>query len=87
MGAYRRAVPLAQRPDPPPLETDDVRIVAAGTVLWAVALVVLLVLKAAGTDVHDWWLVMCAYGAGLGLFGVRFCRRRRDAIASQPKGG
>lgn len=49
--------------------------------LWALALVVLLVLKAAGTGVHDWWLVMCAEGAALGLIGVRLCRRRRTAIA------
>lgn len=74
-------MPLAQRPDPPPLETDDVTIVAAGAALWAVALVVLLVLKSLGTDIHDWWLVMCGYGALLGLLGVRFCRRRRAAIA------
>jgi hypothetical protein len=74
-------VPLAQRPDPAPLETDDVRIVAAGTALWALALVVLLALKAAGTDVHGWWLVMAAEGALLGLVGVRYCQRRRDAIA------
>ena len=52
-----------------------------GGVLWLVALVVLLVLKATGTEVQDWWLVMCGYGALLGLLGVRFCRRRRAAIA------
>lgn len=74
-------MPLAQRPDPPPLETDDVTLVAAGTALWALALVVLLVLKATGTDVHGWWLVMCAEGALLGLVGVRYCQRRRAAIA------
>lgn len=56
-------------------------IVGAGTALWVVALLVLLVLKAAGTEVHTWWLVMCGYGAALGLFGVRFCRRRHAAIA------
>jgi hypothetical protein len=71
-------VPL--RPDPPPLETDDVKIVAAGTSLWLVALVVLLVLKAAGTDVHDWWLAMCASGFLLGLVGIRYCRNRRDRL-------
>jgi hypothetical protein len=74
-------VPLAQRPDPPPLETDDVTLVAVGTALWALAFVVLVGLRAAGTDVHRWWLVMCAAGAALGVVGVRYCRRRRDAIA------
>jgi hypothetical protein len=75
-------VPLAQRPDPAPLETDDVRLVAAGTALWAVALVVLLLLRVAGAGVHDWWLVMCGAGALLGLVGVRYCQRRRAAIAA-----
>jgi hypothetical protein len=70
------------RPDPPPLETDDARLVAGGTVLWAVALVVLLVLRLADvTRVETWWLVMCAYGAGLGVAGVWYCRRRQAAIA------
>lgn len=70
-----------QRPDPPPFETDDVRTVLAGTVAWVVALVVLLILRVFEvTDVRDWWLVMCACGAGLGVLGVRYCRRRQAAI-------
>jgi fatty acid desaturase len=71
----------ARRPDPEPLETDDVRIVAVGTALWAIALVVLVVARLAGAGVHGWWLAMCASGAALGLLGVRYCQRRRDAIA------
>lgn len=71
----------ARRPDPPPLETDDVLVVAIGTALWAVGLVVLLVLRLADvTRVPDWWLGMCAYGVALGLFGVRYCRRRHQAL-------
>ena len=72
---------VERRPDPEPLETDDARLVAAGTSLWAVALLVLGVSKAAGTEVHDWWLIMCGCGIILGLVGVRFCRRRQAAIA------
>lgn len=69
------------RPDPPPLETDDVPVVAAGTAAWALGLVVLLVLRLTdAADVRDWWMGMCGYGIALGLFGVRYCRRRRDAI-------
>lgn len=73
---------MERRPDPPPLETDDVALIAGGTALWAVALVVLLVLKAAGTEVHDWWWQMCAAGAALGLVGVRYCRRRKARLAT-----
>jgi hypothetical protein len=71
---------VARRPDPPPLETDDVRVVAGGTAAWAVALVVLLVLRLAGVEVAGWWLVMCACGTALGVLGVRYCQRRRSAI-------
>ncbi len=79
-------MPLAQRPDPEPLETDDVKIVAGGTALWAVALVVLVALKVAGTQVHGWWLVMCLAGVVLGLAGVRYCGRRKRAIARSHRG-
>jgi uncharacterized membrane protein YecN with MAPEG domain len=72
-----------RRPDPPPLETDDVAIIAAGTAAWFVALVVVLVLSLAGRDVHDWWIWMCAAGAILGLVGVSYCVRRRNALAGR----
>lgn len=71
---------MERRPDPPPLEIDDVALIAGGAALWAVALGVLLVLKAAGTEVHDWWWQMCAAGAVLGLVGVRYCRRRKASL-------
>ena len=74
-------MPRTRRPDPPPLETNDVAIVAGGTIAWAAAFVALLVARLAGADVRTWWLEMCAAGALLGLVGVRYCRRRRDAIA------
>jgi hypothetical protein len=74
---------VERKPDPAPLEVDDVLIISVGTALWAVALVVVLVLKALGTDIHDWWWQMCACGAGLGLFGVRYCRRRKARISGE----
>jgi uncharacterized membrane protein len=71
-----------RRPDPPPLETHDVRVVALGTGAWAVGLVVLVVLRATGAAaVQDWWIVMCVAGIVLGLIGVRYVQRRRAAIA------
>ncbi len=69
------------RPTPLPLETNDVPTVVVGTVLWAVALVVLTVLLVADvTEVHLWWLAMCGCGIVLGLFGIRGCRRRQSAL-------
>ena len=71
-----------RRPDPPPLETDDVPVVAIGTALWAVGLAVLVVLRLTGAaQVRDWWMVMCVVGIALGLVGVRYCQRRRAALA------
>ena len=70
-----------RHPDPPPLETDDVKIVAGGTAAWTLAAVVLGIARLAGADVHGWWITMCVAGALLGLLGVRYCQRRRDAIA------
>lgn len=73
---------LASRPDPLPLEGDNVRTVFAGTALWAVALVVLVVLLVTDlVDVRGWWLGMCGYGIALGLVGTWYCRRREAAIA------
>lgn len=77
-----------QRPDPPPLETDDVKVVAIGTVLWGAGLLVLAVLRLTGAaEVQDWWLVMCACGLALGLYGVHYCRRRRAAIERDKAAG
>ena len=71
----------ARRPDPPPLETDDVRTVAVGTGAWALGLVVLAVLRVTDTTrVETWWMVMCVAGVVLGLVGTWHCRRRHVAI-------
>lgn len=72
---------VERRPDPAPLETNDVRIVAGGSIAWGIALIVLLVARLGGAEITTWWLGMCAYGSGLGFVGVRYCMRRRDAIA------
>ena len=77
----RRSTPPARlrQPAPEPLETDEVRVVAAGTLLWVLALLVLLPfagrLAAAG---RSWWLWTCLLGILLGLAGIVYCRRRRD---------
>lgn len=75
--------PVARKPDPAPLETDDVRIVAIGAALWGVALLVLGIASLLGAQVHGWWLVMCLAGIALGLVGVRYCGRRKRAVANR----
>jgi hypothetical protein len=62
------------------METDDVAIVTLGTVLWAIALVVALVLHdRLADDGRDSWVWVAAAGLFLGLVGVRHVRRRRSS--------
>jgi hypothetical protein len=69
------------RPDPGPLQTNDVVIIAIGTAAWVAGLLVLLGLRLTGTaEVRDWWLGMCGYGIALGVYGMYYARRRHLAI-------
>lgn len=70
-----------RRPDPPPLRTDDRLIAAVGTVAWAVALVVLLVVDLPAGD--RWWLWVCAAGIVIGVFGYWYLPRLHRGRAAQ----
>lgn len=59
------------RPAPPPLQVDTARVVLAGTVLWALALVVLLLL---GDRVDRVWVWTCVAGIGLAGWGLALMR-------------
>ena len=73
-------MPSNRRADPAPLETNDVAIVTAGTVLWAVALLALILLRdQLDADGRERWVWVAAAGTFLGLVGVRNVRRRRAA--------
>ena len=63
------SVPRPTRPSPPPLQVDTAKVVLAGTAVWAVALVVLLLLGDR-VDASWKWTCVCAIvlaGLGLGL--------------------
>jgi len=71
-----------RRPDPEPLETDDVRAVTVGTVAWGVLLLALLAAyPRLDDDGRGSWVWIAAAGFGLGLVGVRHVRRRRTALS------
>jgi hypothetical protein len=82
----------AERPSPPPpLEADDqlvVRIITAG---WAVALVVLLIVRGSLPAGQRWWVWTCVCGLAFGLFGLwyvpRLKRERARAAAMRAAGG
>jgi peptidoglycan/LPS O-acetylase OafA/YrhL len=63
------------------METDDVRIVALGTALWMVALVLALAFhdRLADHDNGDWVWVAFA-GVFLGFVGLRHVHRRQRAL-------
>jgi type VI protein secretion system component VasK len=90
-----------RRPAPPPLEANDRRVTIVGTVAWAIALAVLLVLRGQIPASDRWWIWTCAVGVAMGLFALwyvpRFKRARarkaqrraeaRAAAAAQPEPG
>ena len=56
---------------PPPLQVDTVRVVLAGTGVWAVALVVLLIL---GDRVDRMWTWTCLAAIALAFLGLGVMR-------------
>ena len=63
------------------MQTNDVRIAAAGTGAWAIALVVLLIVGLPSED--RWWLGVCCTVIGLGLFALCYTPRRLGGRARQ----
>ena len=65
----------------PPVDVDGVRTVAVLTVLWAIGFVILAFRKdSLDASGNGWWLWTCLAGVGLGLLGLEYTRKRRDAI-------
>ncbi len=74
--------------DVEPLDVDGVRTVEVGTALWLLGFLALLPfygeLSAQG---RTWWLWTALTGFGLGLLGLEYCRRRRqarDTLTTEP---
>lgn len=77
-------MPRRDLPIPPPLEGNDQLITVIITGGWALALVILLVLRGSMPPAERWWIWVAAGGTGLGLFGLAFVpwlkrSRRRGA--------
>jgi hypothetical protein len=64
-------VPGPTKQAPPPLQVDTARVVIAGTVLWAIALVVLLLL---GDRVDRMWTWTCVAAIALAVVGLGVMR-------------
>lgn len=77
-----------RRPDPEPLEADDVKIVGIGTLVWfGLFLLSLPFRDTLERDGREWWPWCALAGAGLGLLGLWYVRRRRDAIRRRAEQG
>ncbi|TFV63384.1 DUF2530 domain-containing protein [Geodermatophilus sp. DF01-2] len=73
-------MPRPGKQAPPPLRVDTVRVVLAGTALWVVALVVLLLLGDRVDRVWTWTCVagIVLAGVGLGVMRLQGQLGRRD---------
>ena len=69
------------RPTPPPLEGDIVKLVAVGSLIWIGLFVAAWLERDSLGAGREWWPWCAIAGAGLGLFGLWYCRRLRDAEA------
>lgn len=79
-GGRLAVVSTTPREVPEPPHSDAVMPVTVGTAAWAVAFVVLLVLRdRLETADATWWIWVALVGFVLGLLGCWLVRRRRDA--------
>jgi hypothetical protein len=75
-----------RRPAPPPKEADDRQVTAVITVGWAIALAVVVTVRRSLPADARWWVWTCAFGLGMGLFGlwyVPFLKRHRARLAAR----
>jgi Protein of unknown function (DUF2530) len=73
--------PEARPSPPPPLEANDQVVTWVGTAGWAVALVVLLIVRDSLPPGQRWWIWTCACGLGMGLFALWYVPRLKRARA------
>jgi hypothetical protein len=78
----------AERPSPPPpLEANDQLVVGVVTAGWAIALVVLLIVRDSLPGHERWWIWTCAAGLVFGLWALwyvpRFKRSRAKAARAR----
>jgi len=67
---------------PPPLEANDQLVAGAGTAAWAIALVVLLILRDSLPASARWWIWTCLTGVVLGLFALWYVPRLKRSRAN-----
>jgi len=72
----------AERPSPPPpLEANDQLVAGVVTAGWAIALVVLLIVRDSLPADERWWIWTCVAGLVLGLFALWYVPRLKRSRA------
>ena len=72
----------AERPSPPPpLEANDQLVAIVVTAGWAIALVVLLIVRDSLPAEERWWIWTCVTGLALGLFALWYVPRLKRSRA------
>ena len=66
---------------PPPLEANDQVVTGTVTAGWAVALIVLLIIRGSLPGDARWWLWTCVTGLVMGLFGLWYVPRLKRGRA------
>jgi hypothetical protein len=70
------------RPEPPPpLEANDQLVAGTLTAGWAVALIVLLIVRDSLPAGARWWVWTCVTGLAMGLFGLWYVPRLKRGRA------
>ena len=92
MDATKPTGEQAARPSPPPpLEANDQVVIWVGTACWAVALVVLLIVRGSLPPGQRWWIWTCVCGIAFGIFAAwyvpRLKRGRARAAARRAESG
>ena len=64
---------------PPPLEANDRLVTVVGTAGWALALIVLLIVRDSLPADARWWIWTCACGVAMGLFALWYVPRLKQA--------
>jgi len=80
-----RPAPVLRDP-PPPLEANDQLVTAVITAGWAIALVVLLIVRSYIPPGQRWWIWSALTGLVMGLFGlwyVPYLKRARARSAQR----
>jgi len=73
-------VKRSRGPSPPPsLEANDRLVTVVGTAGWALALVVLLIVRDTLPADARWWIWTCATGVAMGLFALWYVPRLKRA--------